>query len=814
MNISYNWLKNYIDIDGLSIETISEILTTLGLEVASVNKTETVKGGLRGVVIGKVLEVSKHPNADKLTATRVDIGGPEILDIVCGAPNVAAGQKVLVATPGTTLYRKNDETVEIRKGNIRGVPSEGMICAEDELGIGDDHTGIIVLPEAAEVGTAASEYYQIEKDYLFEIDLTPNRSDATSHIGVARDLAAYLRINHDHNGEVKMPDISHFSIDDKTRQIEVILENPERCPRYAGITLTGVRIQESPNWLKNRLISIGLKPINNVVDITNFVLHELGQPLHAFDADKIAGDKLRIKTLADNTPFLCLDEVERKLRDEDLMICDNQSNPLCMGGVFGGLDSGVSGSTTSIFLESAYFNPKSVRISSMKHNLRTDAAMIFEKGADPEMTIFALKRAAMLIKELSGAKISSEIADEYPHPIVRAQVTLKYQKANSLIGVELEAEEIKTILNALNFKITGEDNISVTMEIPGNKYDVTREADVIEEILRIYGLNRVPIPSKVSISVNVTEDTDRQKMRNYISDYLTDQGFFEAMSISLANSEKYRKLLDFDDEKLIYINNTSNANLNIMRPELMLSCLENLRFNMNRQMKDIAMYEFGKSYQFKGSEISEREILSFYITGKKHEESWNTDNNRKVDFYTIKAQLNNIFAKLNINKPQFIAEEDDKRFDYGMKVLKSNIALGIFGKVNAKLADKMDIKQEVFYCELDFENLLKVSESKMHVEEISRFPVSRRDLALIIDSDHKFEEIEKIAFKTLKKILKSVNLFDVYKNDEQLGKDKISYAISFIFEDKTKTLEDKVIDKELSKFIYQMENQFGARIRK
>lgn len=814
MKISYNWLNNYIDLQGISIESISEILTTLGLEVASVEKTETIKGGLKGVVVGEVKEAQKHPNADKLSFTKVDIGHEKLLEIVCGAPNVATGQKVMVATSGTVLYGKNEEKFEIKKGMIRGLPSEGMICAEDELGVGEDHSGIMVLPDNTKIGMAAKEYFQIEEDWVFEVELTPNRSDATSHIGVARDLAAYLQVNHGKDGYVKLPDISAFQIDNNTKKIDVEVENSERCPRYTGLTITDVKIKESPAWLKNRLLSIGSRPINNIVDITNYVLHELGQPLHAFDADKIKGNKLRIKTLTKDTKFVSLDEMERKLRDEDLMICDNESNPLCLGGVFGGLDSGVSDSTTSIFLESAYFNPKSIRLSSMKHNLRTDAALIFEKGADHEMTLFALKRAALLMKQLADAKVSSEITDIYPEPIKNAVVVINYEKINSLIGLELDKNEINNIIKALKFKTLSQSDINITVEIPGSKYDVTREVDVIEEILRIYGLNKVPIPQKVAISINVVEQTESYKIRNHVSEYFVNEGFFEAMSLSLGESEKYQKYLKIENDKLIYINNTSNVNLNIMRPELMLSCLENLKFNINRQIRDISMFEFGRSYQLIKGDILEKEFLSFYLTGKRYDESWNMDKTRKNDFYTLKSHIINVLLKLNISKYQFIEIENDNRFEYGMTVTKNNLSLGSFGKISNKLAEKMDVKQEVYYCELDFDNLLKFSENRILIEEISKYPVSRRDVAFVIDDTVKFETIEKTAQKILKKLLKEVSLFDVYKNDDQLGKGKVSYAVSLIFEDKTKTLQDKEIEKELGKFLYVMEKEYRATIRK
>ncbi len=814
MKISLNWLKNYINLEDLSVEEISEILTTLGLEVAGVEKVESIKGGLKGIVIGEVKTCKKHPNADKLSVTKVDIGTGEWLDIVCGAPNVDAGQKVLVATIGTKLYSPEGEEWVIKKGKIRGEVSEGMICAEDELGLGNSHDGIMVLSGDAPVGAKAREYFEIEEDYVYDIDLTPNRSDATSHLGVARDLLAYLEINKNVKGEVKLPDISAFKKDKDGLKIDVVVEDTKKCPRYSGVVISDIEIKESPDWLKNKLKAIDVRPINNIVDITNFVLHELGQPLHAFDADKISGHTLRIKTLKTDTPFLTLDEMERKLRNEDLMICDDNSAPLCIGGVFGGLESGVSEKTKNIFLESAYFDPKSIRVSSMKHNLRTDAAMVFEKGADPNMSVYALKRAALLMKELANAKITSDIIDIYPEKIEPVEVNVKYSHINRLIGLEMPVEKIKKILAALHFDIVKEAGDEVTVKIPTNKADVTREADVIEEILRIYGLNNVPIPSKVSISVNHTDGKERYKIRNYIADYLTNQGFFEAMSLSLSESDKYIKLLGYDKKELVFINNTSNVNLNIMRPEMLLSGLENIKFNQNRQNKDLTLYEFGRAYHYIEGEIEEKEYLSLYMTGKKFDESWNAESNKNVDFYTLKAHINNILTKMNILTYQLSPIEDDKRYDYGLVVHKGNNIIAKYGKVSSKLLENIDIKSDTYYGELLFENLVRFANTKMHVEEVSKYPVSRRDVAMIIDKKIKFADIEKLASKAIKKILKSVNLFDVYSNDEQLGEGKISYAVSLLFEDKTKTLNDKVIDKGFKKFIYLLENELGAKVRK
>jgi len=814
MKISLNWLKDYINLDGLSVEEISEILTALGLEVEGVEKVESIKGGLKGIVIGEVKTCEKHPNADKLSLTKVDLGTGEFLDIVCGAPNVAAGQKVLVATIGAVLYSDEGEEFKIKKGKIRGEVSEGMICAEDELGLGNSHDGIMVLPNEAKVGTNASEFFNIEEDWVYDIDLTPNRSDATSHIGVAKDLAAYLKINKNHSGEVKLPNVSSFSKDSNGLSMDVVVENENKCPRYAGVVIDGIEIKESPDWLKNKLTSIGVKSINNIVDITNFVLHEFGQPLHAFDAEKIKGKTLKIKTLTAGTLFKTLDENEIKLREGDLMICDNDSNPLCMGGVYGGFDSGVTDSTKTIFLESAYFEAKTIRVSSMKHNLRTDAAMVFEKGADPSMTILALKRAANLMEELANAKVVSDIVDVYPNEVKPVEILVKYDHINRLIGLSMPVDEIKNIFEALHFDIIKEDAESVVIAIPTNKADVTREADVIEEVLRIYGLNNVPIPAKVSISVNHSDGKEKYKVRNYLADYLTNQGFYEAMSLSLSESEKYVKVLGYKEDQLVFINNTSNVNLNIMRPEMLLSALENVKFNLNRQAKDLSMYEFGRSYHYVGEEIEEKEYLSFYMSGKKFDESWNADSNKKVDFYSIKANVNNVLSKMNINQYQQSPIEDDSRFEYGIKIHKGNNILAKYGKVNTKVAKGLDVKQDVFYCEFDFENLVRFSVDKMHVESISKFPVSRRDVAMIIDKKVKFENIEKLASKAIKKILKSVNLFDVYTNDDQLGEGNVSYAVSLHFEDKTKTLNDKVIDKGFKKFIYLLEQDLGAKVRK
>lgn len=816
MKVSLNWLKDYLDIQ-LTPEQVSEWLTDLGLEVEGLEKVESIKGGLEGVVVGHVKECYKHPDADKLSLTKVDVGAAELLQVVCGAPNVAAGQKVLVATIGTSLYPAgSEEALVIKKGKIRGEVSEGMICAADELGIGTDHSGILVLPEETAIGTAAREVLKLENDFVYEIGLTPNRSDATNHLGVAKDLAAALQINAGHSGTLRLPDVGAFKIGNQKLSIEVVVENAEACPRYAGVVIAGLQIGESPEWLRRRLAAIGVRPINNVVDATNFILHELGQPLHAFDLDEIADRKVIVKTLPEGTGFTSLDGVERKLFAEDLMICDGKSAGMCIGGVFGGIRSGVKDSTKNIFLESAHFNPKFIRRSSMRHNLRTDAAKVFEKGSDPNIVLYALKRAALLICDLAGGTVASEVIDLYLNPIAPVQVDIAYANVNRLIGVALPKEKIKNILGALSMDIVSETEAGLTVAVPTNKSDVTREADVIEEILRVFGFNNVPEPGHIKLAVSKAPWPDPNQVRNGISDYLAANGFNEMMALSLSESRYYKEVLSsVSEEELVYINNTSSVQLDIMRPTMLMSGLEAILHNQNRQQGNLKLFEFGKTYRNKAEGgYKEQQHLSLFLCGKRWNESWLRSDKEQAGYYQLKAYVVNMLSRLGANGFQETAVQDDI-FSYALRYHRGPQELAVFGKLSPKLLKKMDIKGEVFYADLHWDNLLKsAAKHKITSEELNKFPSARRDLALVIDESVKFSDIATIAGKVGKKLLRNVNLFDVYESETQLGKGKKSYAVSFVFEDSGKTLQDKEIEKIMEQLIATYETQLGALIRR
>lgn len=815
MNVSLNWLKDYLDID-LDPVKIGEILTEIGLEVEGEQLVEHIPGGLKGVVVGKVEECGKHPNADRLSVTKVNVGGDEWLNIVCGAPNVAKGQKVLVATVGSELYPiGSTEPLKIKKGKIRGEVSAGMICAEDELGIGTSHEGIMVLPADAPVGQDAKTYLNIETDYVYEIGLTPNRSDATNHIGVAKDLAAALKINYELESGVKMPDVRHFKVDNTDYPVAVEVRNTEACPRYAGVTITDLKIAPSPDWLKNRLEVIGVRSINNVVDITNFILHELGQPLHAFDYSKIAGNKIIVDTLPEGTAFTTLDEVKRKLNAEDLMICDGNQRGMCIGGVFGGTGTGVTDDTTAIFLESAHFDAQYIRRTSMRHNLRTDAAKVFEKGSDPNIAIYALKRAAMLLQELAGGKISSELIDLYPRPIEPKQIDVKYQYINDLIGVEMSHTEIRDILEAMEMKIVADGAAAFTVSVPTNKADVLRPADVAEEVLRIYGLNRVPMPDSIHTAVTISPQPDPVVIRNKVSDYLAANGFNEMMAVSLSQSKYYQEVLTaIPEEALVYINNTSNVHLDIMRPEMLLSGLEAILHNQNRQSSDVKLFELGRSYQQGKEKIIETEHLSLLLTGERFSESWIDTGKAGIDFYSLKAYAKNIMHQLGYQGYQEKTIRDEV-FAYGLQWHRGPQVLVEMGMVHHGVTKAMGIKQEVFYAVFNWSLLFEgLKKHRVQYSEISKFPTVRRDLALVIDRSVKFADIEAIARKTVKKLLKDINLFDVYESEQQLGAGKVSYAVSYVFEDSGKTLRDKEIDKVMNKLIKDYEAKLGAVIRR
>lgn len=819
MNISYNWLKQYINID-VTPDDLSKALTSIGLEVGGVEEVQTVKGGLEGLVIGEVLTCENHENSDHLHVTTVNVGEPEPLQIVCGAPNVAAGQKVVVATVGTKLY-SGEESFSIKRSKIRGVESFGMICAEDEIGIGTSHDGIIVLPANAQVGTLAKDYYGIKSDYLLEVDITPNRVDAASHYGVARDLAAYFALK---NPDIKLckPSVEAFAVQNSKLSIPVTVENPEACPRYSALTISDVTVKDSPEWLKNALLTIGLRPINNIVDVTNFVLHELGQPLHAFDADKINGKQVRVKCMPEGTPFVTLDGVERKLNAADLMICDAEK-PMCIGGVFGGLTSGVTETTTNVFLESAYFHPVSIRKTARRHGLNTDASFRFERGCDPTNTIYVLKRCALLIQEVAGGTISSEIIDVYPQEVKPFEVSVSVQKINSLIGKEIGREAIETILNALEMKIVERNDEGYLLHVPVYRVDVQRDVDVIEDILRIYGYNNVEIGDKLMSTLNYGAKPDSHKLQNMIAEQLTAQGFNEILNNSLTKGAYYTDLTSFPEANCVKIINALSSDLNVMRQNLLFGGLENISYNINRRNPDLKFYEFGNSYYYHADNKKEGEAtaaysedfhLGMWITGSKHEQSWSVAD-QKSSIYELKAYINNIFTRLGINlRKLVIGEYADDLLSEALTIYSPRgNKLAIYGIVHPKIRKRMDIEQEVYYADLNWKAIMnEITKHKVQYSEISKYPEVKRDLALLLNKSVTFAEIEKIAYDTERKLLKSVTLFDVYEG-KNLEAGKKSYAVSFILQDETKTLTDNQIDAIMKKIIGNLENKVEAKLR-
>jgi len=816
MKVSYKWLKDYIDID-LSPAEMDEILTQIGLEVGGIEKFQSVKGGLEGLVIGEVKTCVAHPNSDHLSVTSVDVNGEELLPIVCGAANVAAGQKVVVATVGTVLH-DGDESFTIKKSKLRGEPSMGMICAEDEIGLGNGHDGIMVLPEDAVVGTPAKEYFNIEDDLTIEIDLTPNRVDGSSHIGVARDMAAYLKQQKEI--DYKMPSVDAFTIDNNNTPIEVVVENTDACHRYSGVCISGITIAESPEWLQNRLKAIGLNPINNVVDITNYVLFETGQPLHAFDYAKITGNKVVVKTVADGTLFATLDETERELNEKDLMICNSEA-PMCIAGVFGGLDSGVSNTTTDIFLESAYFDSVYVRKTARRHALNTDASFRFERGTDPNNTIYAMKRAALLIKEIAGGEISSEVIDIYPNPVEDFKVEVSVARIEQLIGKKIGKETIIKILQALEIKIEKEDGDTLNLLIPPYRVDVKREADVVEEVLRIYGFNNVEVPSKVNASLSFAPKPDEHKLRNAIANLLSSVGFNEIMNNSLTKASYYEELESLKLEHTVRIYNPLSSDLNAMRQSLLFGGLESIAYNINRRNTDLKFFEFGKSYQHFVNEANENPVdnyfetehLCLFICGNKATTNWNLKE-EPTNFFHIKAYAENILKRLGFKIDKLkIRESENDQFTEGLSYGVKKTQLLEVGMVSGKILKKMNIDVPVFYADFNWTNLIKEStKNKVSFTELPKYPAVKRDLALLIDKTTSFAEIKTIAFNCEKNLLKSVSLFDFYEG-EKLGADKKSYAVSFILQDTEKTLNDKQIDKIMQKLIKSYEKQLGAQIR-
>ncbi|MFC4096963.1 phenylalanine--tRNA ligase subunit beta [Euzebyella saccharophila] len=808
MQISYNWLKQFLKLDW-EAEKTAELLTDLGLEVEGVTSFESVKGGLKGIVVGEVLSCIKHPNADKLKLTTVNVGAEAPLQIVCGAPNVDKGQKVPVATIGTTLYTPEGEAWKIKKGKIRGEVSEGMICAEDELGLGSNHDGIMVLDSKIPVGTPASEIFSVELDEVFEIGLTPNRADAMSHYGVARDLKAGFR-QKEINKELITPSVSNFNVDNRSLKMLVEVEDSKLAPRYCGVTISNLVVQTSPDWLKNRLKAIGLKPINNVVDATNYVLHELGQPLHAFDADRIHGRKVLVKTLPAGTKFMTLDGEERSLHEDDLMICDTEK-PMCLAGIFGGINTGVTESTTSIFLESAYFDPVSIRKTAKRHGLNTDASFRFERGIDIENVEYALKRAALLIKEIAGGDITSDIEDFYPKKIEEQQVFLTFEKTYSLIGQEIPQDTIKSILASLDIKVKNVTETGLGLSIPSYRVDVYREVDVIEEILRVYGYNNIDFKTKLNASVAPISKFDDYKLQQKLGDQLASIGFYEIMANSLT-SANYTELLDASlvHEPVKMLNPLSN-DLSVMRQSMLFSGLEAISYNLNRRKPNLKLFEFGKTYHQQNGKKIENKHLSLFVTGNRHQESWSV-HEKQSDFFYLKSVATNLLERLGITNLQPFPLVNTI-FSEGIMLRGSKKELVSIGLVKKSILKKLDIKQDVLYADFNWDHIISLaSKNSIQYKEIPKNPEVRRDFALLLNDSVTFNEIHQIGFQSEKKLLKTINLFDVYTGDK-LPEGKKSYAVSFTLQDEQKTLTDKQIDKIMAKLQRRYEEELGAELR-
>lgn len=809
MEVSYKWLQEFIDLPE-SPEEVGKLLTSTGLEVEGIETIEAIPGGLNGVVLGEVLTCTKHPEADKLSLTTVDVGAEQPLSIVCGAPNVAAGQKVVVALVGATLHPTSGEPIQIKRAKIRGAASEGMICAEDEIGLGTSHDGIIVLTTNLPNGTPAARYFNREADYQIAIGLTPNRIDAASHFGTARDLKALL------NRPLTLPSVDAFTVDNTTRTFEVRVEDQAACPRYTGLSLTGLTVSESPDWLKQRLLSIGLNPINNIVDITNFVCYDLGQPLHAFDAGKIAGNAVVVKTLPEGTPFVTLDGVERKLTATDLMICDAEK-PMCIAGVFGGQYSGVSDQTTSIFLESAYFSPTSVRKTAQHHGLKTDASFRFERGTDPDMPVFALKRAALLIQQVAGGVVSSEITDIYPNPIAPFRVNVRYRNIDRLIGIAIDQAEIGRILTALDIQTEDQTSEGFVAVVPPYRVDVTREADVIEEILRIYGLDNVPLSTHLSAdSLSEFPKTDPDQWQSRVGQLLAANGFYEILTLSLSRPSYHDAIRSSLPNADVTLLNPLSDDLSVMRQTLLFSSLETLVYNLNRRQKDLKLFEFGKVYhkvklEDESTKYVERMRLSLAMTGNQDAESWSQKSD-SLAYHDLAAAVQRVLNLFRVKSFE-TQSADSTLFQYGLTYIVNKKPLVSLGLVQPKLTKLVDLKQPVFYADFDWQALLKLAMTKVRYEEVVRFPEVRRDLSLVIDKGVTFEQISRMARQTERKLLRSINVFDVYEG-ENLGSGKKSYSVSFMLQDPTQTLTDAAIDKTMQRLMIAFEQELGAVIRK
>lgn len=820
MNISYNWLKKFIDFD-LSPLELADALTSIGLEVGGVEEIQAIKGGLEGLVIGEVLTCEPHPNSDHMHVTNVNLGTGEPVQIVCGAPNVAAGQKVIVATIGTKLY-DGDDCFTIKKSKLRGIESCGMICAEDEIGIGTDHSGIIVLPDDAVVGMPAKEYYNIKSDYVLEVDITPNRADACSHYGVARDLYAYLT-QRGIQTSLHKPSVDDFKVDNHDLDINVTIVNSEACPRYAGITIKGVTVKESPEWLQNDLRMIGLRPINNIVDITNYILFAYGHPMHCFDADKIKGNQVIVKCMPEGTPFVTLDGVERKLSSRDLMIC-NAEEPMCIGGVFGGLESGTTEETKNVFLESAYFHPTWIRKTARRHGLSTDASFRYERGIDPNNTIYILKLAAMMVKELAGGEISSEIKDVSCKDFPPFRVELTYQRVNELIGKNIPVEAVKSIVKSLEMDIVAETAEGLTLDVPQYRVDVQRDCDVIEDILRIYGYNNVEIPTTLKSSLVAETETDKSnKLQNLVAEQLVGAGFNEIMNNSLTKAAYYDDLTSYPAKNLVRLMNPLSSDLNVMRESLLFGGLETIARNANHKNPDLKLFEFGNCYYYREEKRNEDKALAPYsesyhlalwLTGKDKQGSWihaDEDNNA----YMLKAYVENILGRVGLHMRDLTIENLSTDIYASAVVIKTQGGkrLAMIGTVTRKLLKQFDIDNAVYFADINWIEVMRSIRSlKVSFKELPKFPAVRRDLALLVDKNVQFAQIEKLVFDADRKLVKSVNLFDVYEG-KHLEAGKKSYAISITLQDENQTLNDKVIDKVMQKTIKSLEERAGARLR-
>lgn len=799
MKISYNWLKQFIQLEHKP-EELGLILTDIGLEVESIEKVQSIPGGLEGLVIGKVITCEQHPNADRLRVTTVNVGDEnDLKQIVCGAPNVQAGQTVVVATVGTFVHPLEGEPFKINKSKIRGEVSEGMICAEDEIGLGKSHDGIMVLPDEVPAGTLAKEYFNLEDDFVIEIGLTPNRADATSHWGVARDLAAYFKTK-----GVMPAKINEF-LEGSKDPIPVILES-SACKRYSSVLIEGVKVEESPEWLRNYLTCIGLRPINNVVDITNYVLHSLGQPLHAFDANKIAGNKVRVRQAQDQEVLITLDDVERKLSVEDLVICDENA-PMCLAGVFGGQNSGVTEETQNVFLESAYFDAVSIRKSSKRYGLKTDASFRFERGTDPDMTLPALQYAAVLIQEIAGGKVTSKVSDIYPNPVKPFEFNVNLNRVRSLIGHNIDNEQIISIIKSLEIEVDNVDADEIAVKVPAYRVDVTREVDIVEEVLRIFGYNNIELTSQFKASINTSPKPNQEVVQNQIAELLVNNGYFETLTNSLTKTEYAG-----ENESSVKVLNPLSSDLGIMRTSMVHSLLEVIEYNQKRKASNLKFFEFGKTYQVIEDKYTENNHLTLAVTGFEKSEHWSVKN-ENISFYHLKSAVDTILERLNIKDVE-VEEANSPLLAYGITYTKNGQEVVSLGKVQDPLLKKMDVSDSVFVADFHWDRVLKlIKKNRVIFKEVSKFPSVKRDLALLINEDVKFKDLEKIAFRTERKLLKQINIFDVYKGDK-LPEGKKSYALSFRLQDEEKTLSDKQIDAVINKLITNFEKEVGAEVRK